>query len=290
MPAHSLLRRAIRSLVIASAAAFPAAAQSSVREIPLGEVHTLRSTILGEDRTLQITLPESYGRTTVRYPVLFHLDGSSHLLHATATTRFLASARNRVPEMIVVAIPNTNRNRDMTPGDGAVAFQRVIAEEIIPWVEEHYRAAPERILVGHSLSGSFTIHTMLNRPELFDRYIAASAPIWRYENFATDASAGLPRAIKAGVTLYLTVGEHENAQLRDGVQRFATTLGNAPAGSVPAWTFVDMPGEDHSSTPQRTLYAGLETIYADWRFPFFEEMAELDALGGVAGMEAHYRR
>ena len=208
--------------------------------------------------------------------MLFLLDGSSHLLHASATARFLASARNRIPEMIVVAIPNTNRNRDMTPGPGATTFQRVLAEELIPWVERNFRAAPERILVGHSLSASFAVHTLLNRPDLFDAYVAASAPIWRYDNFAADMNVGLPRAAKAGAAVYLTVGEHENDQLRDGMERFAATLKSGSPSEVPAWSYVDMKDEDHSSTPQRSLYNALEARYKDWRFPFFEDQAELD--------------
>ena len=40
------------------------------------------------------------------------LDGSSHILHATATTRSLAAARNRAPEMIAVAVPNTSGSRN----------------------------------------------------------------------------------------------------------------------------------------------------------------------------------
>jgi len=188
--------------------------QSTNRQIGLGEARSFHSAILNEDREVQITLPETYGRTAISYPVLFLLDGSSHLLHGSATTRFLANARNRIPDMIVVAIPNTNRNRDMTPGPGAATFQRVLADELIPWVERNYRAAPERILFGHSLSASFAVHTLLNRPELFDGYIAASAPLWRYENFAADVKAGLLRAAKAGTAVYLTVGQYENEQLR----------------------------------------------------------------------------
>src|SRR6185436_14498576 len=115
-----------------------ASKRSASRPLTFGEVRSLHSTILNEDRELQITLPDSYGRTAVSYPVLFLLDGSSHVLHATATTRFLASARSRIPEMIVVVVPNTNRNRDMTPGSGASTFQRVLAEEIIPWVERNF--------------------------------------------------------------------------------------------------------------------------------------------------------
>lgn len=292
MEAHLTSRLLSSALVTVVLATQPpsAGAQPPARSITLGDVHTLHSAILGEDRELQITLPATYSRTMIRYPVLFLLDGSSHLLHATATTRFLASARNRIPELIVVAIPNRNRNRDMTPGAGAATFQRVLADEIIPWVEQRYRTAPERVLAGHSLSASFAVHTLLNRPELFDAYIAASAPLWRYENLAGDLKDGLSQAAKAGAAVYLTVGQHENDRLRDGVRRFRDALAAAPHGTAPAWSYVDMPGEDHSSTPERTLYAGLEWRYASYRFPFFETADELERAGGVSALESHYAR
>lgn len=265
-------------------------AQTSNRQIALAEARTVRSAILNEDRELQISLPETYGRTAIAYPVLFLLDGSSHLLHASATVRFMAGARNRIPEMIVVAIPNTNRNRDMTPGPGAATFQRVLAEELIPWVEQNYRAAPERVLVGHSLSASFAVHTLLNRPELFDGYIATSAPLWRYDSLARDMRPGLAGAAKAGAAVYLAVGEHENSQLRGGVKRFAEALEAAGRAGAPTWSYTDMLDEDHSSTPQRSLYSALETRYKEWRFPFLEDQAELDRVGGLKGLEAHYER
>jgi len=265
-------------------------AQPAGRPIALAEARSLSSAILNEDRELLIALPDTYGRTTIAYPVLFLLDGSSHLLHASATARFLASARNRIPEMIVVAIPNRNRNRDMTPGPGAATFERVLAEEIIPWVERNYRAAPERILVGHSLSASFAVHTLLNRPDLFRAYVAASAPLWRYQDFDAEVRAGLPRAAKAGAAVYLTVGEHENDQLRNGMQRFAGALKAAPSGSAPDWSFADMKGEDHSSTPQRSLYDALEARYAAWRYPYFEDAAELARAGGLPALQAQAER
>lgn len=266
-----------------------AMAQTGERTIPLGEVFSFHSSILEEDRRLQVSLPETYDRTTIAYPVLFLLDGSSHLLHATATARFLAAARNRIPELIVVAIPNTNRNRDMTPGPGAATFERVLAEEIIPWVERTFRAAPERVLAGHSLSASFAVHALLNRPELFDGYVVASAPVWRYDGLAGDITQGFPRAAKANAAVYLSVGQHENEQLRDGMQRFADALRRAGAGG-PAWTYADLIDADHSSTPQQSLHDALEARYRDYRFPFFENPAELEQAGGLQGLEAHYRR
>ena len=264
------------------------------RAIGLGEAHIIHSSVLGEDREIQVSLPVSYSRTTVKYPVLFMLDGSSHLLHATATVRFLANARERAPEMIVVTVPNRNRNRDLTPGAGAVRFQRFFADELIPWVEHRYRAAPDRLLMGHSLGGSFTVHTMLNRPDLFHAYIVASAPLWRYDSLAEQARPGLARAGAAGAELYLTVGELEKANVRlmAGVLAFSALVDSVSVGQGPApakW-FALLSDEDHSSTASRTLYAALEARYGSWRLPFFEEMAELEAVGGVEGIEAHYRR
>ena len=285
-------RRFLAVLALAAAVAVPhtGGAQDASRQIMLGVARTIRSEILNEDRELQITLPESYSRTTISYPVLYLLDGSSNLLHATATTRFLAAARNRIPEMIVVAIPNTNRNRDLTPGPGAVTFERFLGQELIPWVERTYRAAPERILWGHSLSGSFTVHALLNQPSLFDAYIAASAPVWRYDSLARDIRAGFAPAAKAGTTVDLSVGERESPQMRGGITTLVDALKAAAPGTAPNWSFDDLVGEDHSSTKQRSLYYALERRYAEWRPPYFETRAELDSIGGLKALEAHYER
>jgi len=285
------MRTLLAALVLSSFCATPVISQGQ-SAIEMGQQHVLRSSVMDEDREILVTVPESYARTTIGYPVLFLLDGSSHILHATATTRTLAAARNRAPEMIVVAVPNTsgNRNRDLTPGAGAERFERFFGEELIPWVDSTYRTVPERIIMGHSLGGSFVTHALLNRPELFDVYIAASAPLWRYDSLAHDMRQGLQRAAKANVALYLTIGEEEWSQLRGGVERFAEALTATAADMVPNWSFVDLPGEDHSSTSQKTLYSSLETHYASYRFPYFEVQAELDSLGGLRAIEDHFAR
>jgi predicted alpha/beta superfamily hydrolase len=255
----------------------------------VGETFVVPSAIMREDRRVMISLPESYGRTSAGYPVLFLLDGSSHIVHGGALVRYLATARNRIPEMIVVALPNTNRNRDMTPGPGAVQFQQYLAEELIPWVEQKYRTVPERVVFGHSLSASFVIHTLLNRPALFSGYIAASAPLWRYDGLERDMRPGLARAAQAGAAVYLTVGELENENIRSSVQKFADVLRASSGGPAPVSAFTILPDEDHNSTPHRSLYNALESRYRSYRLPLFLTLAELDAVGGVEGVQRHYR-
>src|SRR2546421_720896 len=68
----------------------------------------------------------------------------------------------QIPELIIVAIPNTARNRDLTPthslkgsdgketpsfalSGGGEAFERFLKEELIPHIEAQYRTIPYRI-------------------------------------------------------------------------------------------------------------------------------------------------
>jgi len=86
----------------------------------LGKTDTLYSKILGEARHIRIYLPSSYGDTYFyprRYPVLYLLDGDSHFNSVSSMIQLLSESRGPMdfPELIVVAIPNTDRNRDLTP-------------------------------------------------------------------------------------------------------------------------------------------------------------------------------
>ena len=81
----------------------------------LGVARTMKSAILNEDRKVFIHLPASYDTSGKSYPVLYLLDGTqAFLLEMIAITNRLRNDRN-APEMIIVAIENTNRNRDMMP-------------------------------------------------------------------------------------------------------------------------------------------------------------------------------
>ena len=88
-----------------------------------------------------------------------------------------------MPELIVVAIPNTVRARDMTPtrverdvqgrvqpalavSGGMGNFLSFIRNELIPRIEQTHRTAPYRVFVGHSLGGITTINALYECPAL----------------------------------------------------------------------------------------------------------------------------
>src|ERR1700733_7129544 len=76
----------------------------------------LNSKIPGESRSIWIHLPATYHSTDQDYPVLYLLDGEGHFKYVSELVDYLSGYdRNRIPEMIVVAILNVDRIRDFTP-------------------------------------------------------------------------------------------------------------------------------------------------------------------------------
>ena len=77
----------------------------------------------------------------------------------------LAYTEELIPDMTVVMIENTNRNRDMMPTNtsffkaepGAEDFKRYIENELIPHVNSSYRTTNKKNLCGQSLSAVFTL-------------------------------------------------------------------------------------------------------------------------------------
>jgi predicted alpha/beta superfamily hydrolase len=152
--------------------------------VKLGFADSIHSSILKEKRKIIIRLPDDYDTSKKAYPVLYLLDGNTNsLLHTVSVINKLSGDEN-IPKMIVVAIGNTDRDRDMMPLStkqyavpvaGAEQFLSFIGDELIPHIEKIYRTNQQRILFGQSLSGLFTLYALLTKPRLFEGYIGRSA-------------------------------------------------------------------------------------------------------------------
>ena len=87
--------------------------------ITIGTSYTISSSVLKENRTIQIYLPKSYNDSTLtpqHYPVIYLLDSESNFNYLSAYVEKLSKyPYPSIPEMIIVGIVNTNRTRDLTP-------------------------------------------------------------------------------------------------------------------------------------------------------------------------------
>lgn len=264
---------------------------AQTNKIVIGETQKIHSKVLNEDRFISIYLPPGYAQSKDKYSVIYLLDGPDHFHHVTGVVRFLAQ-QSVAPDMIVVGIANTDRTRDLTPkpdsldrqlptAGGSEKFLQFLTDELKPYVQKKYRTDPFAILIGHSFGGLFAVHTMLNKPDVFDAYIAVSPSLWWNEwEEVKQADLFLKTNPNFKKILYITLG-NEGIQMQSPMDSFVTVLEkNAPKELL--WKYRPMPDENHLTNPHRSIYDGLEWLFTGWAYP----AAEVDK--GLAGLEAHY--
>jgi len=257
----------------------------------------IASPTLGESRAIDVALPPGYATAPERrYPVIVVLDGESQHLLASSLVRFFAAA-GQLPEMIVVGVRNTDRNRDLTPpmvggfhpppglgnsfggGDKFLAF---LSDELLPRLEHDYRTAPVRVLVGHSVGGTFALYALAQRPGLFTGFVVMDAAAWwNRGREVDDARAALARAAARHTRLMM---------VRSSMPGVDTT---AWGGTAPMVRFFDTPVETHLSMPAAGLTQALRAMFADFlpsnwlpgTHPL-AMLARLDSLPGRVGYAA----
>lgn len=272
-----MIARMIRDvfLFLSITLTFYASARPTGTPVVIGHEMKIQSEVLDEERSILVSVPDSYDAGDKNYPVLYVLDGSAHFDYTSSTVNFLSS-NDFIPEMIVVAVNNADRTRDMTPPSeepleqqyrpnhgGAENFQRFFSDDLMPWVEENYRTHPYRVLIGHSFGGLFAIHTLTTNPDLFNAYIAISPSMqWNGQRLVGQAETFFSSKTELPITLYMTVG-NEAADLPGGIRKLSGVLeSTAPKDFL--WQFDRMPLETHNSVPHRSTYQGLEFVFANW--------------------------
>lgn len=258
--------------------------------IVAGEQITIRSQVLQEDRQILISVPADYGSGANRYPVLYLLDGPANFGHTIGSKDVLARS-NRMPQMIVVGIANTDRTRDMTPSPssspqfptagGADDFLQFISSELIPYIDQHYRTHPYRVLIGHSFGGLFAVHALVNEPDAFDAHIAIS-PSLHWDNGATvkQMETFLSENPDYRGFLYVTMA-NEGGPMQISYKSLVALLGSRAPLSL-GWGGQLMLDEDHNTVVIRSTYHGLKELFADWN------PRQIVASGDIDDICAHY--
>jgi uncharacterized protein len=289
-----LARRLLLASIISCALITAAAAQDIAPPTPQKLV--VHSSILNEDRVIWVRTPIGYDRGEDRYPVLYITDAPGPIID------FLVD-NDEMPPLIVVGITNTDRVRDLTPthadvkhSDGTVEpyptsggsdhFLDFIQTELFPEIDKRYRTEPIRIFVGHSLGGLLAVHILVNRPEMFQAYIAVSPSLWWDDQHTLhQAQAFFAAHAELKKTLFFSLA-HESDQMVVGFDQLKKML-EAKTPTDFRWDSARFLDETHGSTELRAHYAGLRTIFADWQTPV-DPKDELP-VGGLKGVEKHYR-
>jgi len=205
--------------------AFNAQSQND-NKIVIGKIDSVYSKILGEQRKIWVYTPDmTSGNSNQHWPVVYLLDGDGHFASVVGMIQQMSqvNGNNVYPEMIVVAIPNTDRTRDLTPthitsdppmmdsnfskttggGENFVAFME---KELMPHVDSVYPTAPYKLLIGHSFGGLTVMNVLTNHTKLFNAYIAIDPSMWYdQQRFLAATEKKLAEKNYGGTRLYVGI-------------------------------------------------------------------------------------
>lgn len=256
-----------------------------------GQWFSMSSTIMKEQRDYGIYLPPAYqSEPERRFPVMYMLDGdASKLLSMSGVVQALSTyeLENQIPQFIIVSIPNTNRNRDLTPtatdlifegkelakiegSGGANQFIGFIEKELIPTIDKNYRTKDTKMLVGMSFGGLLAGHALLTQPQIFSHYLIADATyVWdnNYLNKLAqerlDAVSKLPITVFIGVAKNDHIGAHGAANTAWGKEFGERLLKAASESESFKVNYRFFPKERHGTVQMLAWYHGLVAMFAE---------------------------
>ncbi|MCJ7730718.1 alpha/beta hydrolase-fold protein [Candidatus Bathyarchaeota archaeon] len=235
--------------------------------VDLGELVQIQSSVLDEKRECLIMLPESYYGSNSRYPVLYILDANfSPYYEKDLFTVQCMRLIQLVPELIIVGIYNTIRDRDRIPvtvpekeeSGGSEKFLAFITEELRPMINTVYRTTDYNLIYGASNAGLFTLYALLQRPDVFNGVISSSPMIGWCEKYIYEQAEESFKTHRYSNKLYMIYGKDDYPQITDTVPDFTEYLKeNAPKDL--RWELKYLPEEGH--VPYTSLYDGLRFLF-----------------------------
>ncbi len=251
--------------------------------IVIGSAHRIPSSVYGETKLVTVRLPRGYAdQPDRRYPVVFSIDGGPEqdfelLAGIAAEAEFSTSFE----PFILIGVRTDNRYAELTPPlarmapetltalfgermqpNGAPRFREFLARDVIPWVTSRY-LTERKVLTAASLGGLFVLDTLLERPDMFDDYIALTPSIWWDEGrVAEEAAAKLAAHGPSDRRIYITMGDEGIGNLSG---KWLGTLVSAFDTSAPEglkWAFVDRSGsEEHRTMALMGWLDAFRTLY-----------------------------
>ena len=241
----------------------------------IGETMTFRSSLLGEDRVINLYLPQGYADSShKRYPVIYLLDGSvdEDFIHIAGLVQFGSfSWINMVPESIVVGIGNVDRQRDFTfPTEnkrdkkdfpttgGSGPFIDFISNELQPLIEQEFRTTSTRTLIGQSLGGLLATEILFTQPDLFDNYIIVSPSLWWDDESLLEVA---PQSYDSEKSIYVAVGKEGKVMERTARQLFVKLQERGIPHTKLYFEFLEE--QDHGDALHLAVYNAFEKIFSE---------------------------
>ncbi|HAA10303.1 MAG TPA: esterase [Cytophagales bacterium] len=245
---------------------------------------TLQSQALQQEREISIYTPLVYQETPYLYFDVFYVFDAQNrefFDYVHSLLSFYCPPRN--PFIVVGIKSNQNqdleyaRNNDLLPvlttqrakdyygpyAGNIENFRAYVRDEVMPYVETHYRTYPRRTAIGHSLSASFVLYSLTQDPGLFNNYLAVSPNLAYEDDLMAKAMLNFDYSLlQPNTFLYVSSADEENywphwLGARKKVHAFLQKKKNV--GNVTVLVN-EYPDKDHREVFPTSLGAGIEAL------------------------------
>ena len=211
------------------------------------DVQEITSQFNNQKYQIKISYPKSYfTNKEKKYPVLYVIDAETNFGGISYIVQRLIKDK-LIPEILVVGIAyDTNyknfyrlRSRDLTPVEdkelkmgnhtvdptgGAPKFSDFLELELFPFIEEKYRIKKEdRAIYGHSYGGLYGSYALLERSQLFNRYLLLGPSLWFKDKILVNQILNKNISLDKKSKLYMASGELD-LRINDYQEEFVELL------------------------------------------------------------------
>ena len=274
----------IVTIIVLALFAISSFSQEKVSENVVGINHVINSSVLKENRQIQVYLPKDYATSNKKYPVIYLLDGQRFFLYGASLVQSF-SEFNLTPDFIVVGITNVQANRMRTFSAGAKEFGEYLQKEVVSFIDATYRTSKKRLLFGWAYGGGFGIETLMSKPTLFDGYVLSSpypvsSKMQRFKSFLESN--------KSLNTFVYFVSDTNEFGVKEGTEELNTFL-NLNTTNL-RWKFKVLSGEEHRSTVYPALYHGIQEYFENYTQINFTDLKDFNNKGGLNYVNQYYEK
>lgn len=234
----------------------------------------INSKTFDAERTLRVSLPASYDSSiSSRYPVIYVIRGQLDLLATVASLNMLDK---ETPEFIVVGVDGSLGEFFPSKDGTQTQFSQFLHDEVMPYIEQMYRAAPYNVLTAHSMAAIFVMTDWLEDGESFSKYIIISPPL-EGGQMIEQVKSKKAEQLQGKNPILITVAD-EGELTKEKFDDLNNVL--AENGSV---TFRAFPDQTHMSTRVNAMMHGLREAFPDW------EPSKEAQEGNLDDLRKHYK-
>ncbi|MBT8303706.1 MAG: esterase [Bacteroidia bacterium] len=223
------------------------------------------SSKLEAERQLKIQLPRNYEENTEKtYPLFIVLDGD-YLFEAVAGNVDYNAYWEDMPEAIVVGVNQLDSRLDdclysdqnFLPVESGADFFEFLGLELIPYLNETYRTANFRAIVGHGETANFLNYYLFKDNPLFQAYISISPDL--APEMETRVTERLLQ-FETKLFYYLATSDNDLSRIRKGADILNTNLSSIENPKL-QYGFNKFEGPTHYSIVPHAIPNALESIF-----------------------------